>query len=123
MKKRRALRPGEQSQLAVFYEIWAERPHVSEVSGLPLVDPPEDRTDEAGMKAWLSQFSHLLPKGAYRKYKKDKGNIILKTAGEHALWEKHKGRVTAHCDPRWVHGWTRITNLYVSLYREANLRK
>ncbi len=107
------------SQLTIFKQIWQERPHFSELSGLPLVRMPEGEEweDEYHVRAWVSQFSHLLPKGTYKKYKADKRNIILKTTEEHEQWEtiKNKERLLS-LDPRW--GW--IIECYEQLKREAN---
>lgn len=69
----------------VFQEIWVERPHVSQVSGMPLGDE---------MKPIF--FSHVLSKGAYPKFRLLKENIWLETPGEHMEWES-KSRE----DPKW----------------------
>ena len=102
MRPRAKKRPGAVSQLDVFWKIWRERPHFSEVSGLPLVDPPEDRDDEVGMRAWLSQFSHILPKGTYRGLKHAEENIVLKTIHEHEMWETRKSELRGRAEWEWV---------------------
>ncbi len=69
--------PNNQSEIEVFNEIWAERPHVSELSGLPL---PYDKSN---MKMWVCQFLHVIPKGKSPKLRYDKRNILLGTPDEH----------------------------------------
>jgi hypothetical protein len=62
-------------ELEVFKEIWEERPHVSEVSGLTIY-----RFD-------IRCFSHILTKGAYGRFRLKKDNILLVTPEEHNQWE------------------------------------
>ena len=114
MRKRAPKKPGEISQIEFFMGIWNERPHVSEISGLPLVDPPDDWEDAAAVRAWLSQASHILPKGSYKKMKYDPRNVVLKTAHEHELWETKKW--TLRDDPKW--DW--VFRLEEALKAEAN---
>lgn len=124
MRKRRKKKPGETSQMDVFKAIWEERPHVSEVSGLPLVPMPEDFQDEQAVIAWVSQFSHLLPKGSYLLAKKDPRNIVLKTRTEHFLWEtlKYKGirqAIAEESIPN-IEGWIKVCDLRDQLMEEYN---
>jgi len=63
------------SQLEMFKEIWNERPHVSQISGKLLVG--QDHPN------WVGQFEHVLPKGAFPKWKFNKNNIWLMTFEEH----------------------------------------
>lgn len=124
IRKRRKLRPGETSQMDVFRAIWEERPHVSEVSGLPLAPEPEDWKNEAQVIAWVSQFSHILPKGSYLAAKKDPKNIVLKTRGEHLLWEtlKYNGIRAAIEDGSidYPEGWTKVCDLRDELLEKYN---
>jgi len=127
MRPRAKLKSGQQSQVAFFLEIWSEREHVSEISGLPLIDTPDDWEDEAHVKAWLSQFSHVLAKGQYRRFKDRKDNILLKTAAEHEFWEKNKPNArnayVATPDAKRVgthDGWMMCDRLYIRLRDEAN---
>ena len=101
--RKRAERKGP-AQMDVFRQIWAERPHVSEVSGEPLGDVLQPIF-----------FSHLLPKGAYRKYKLDPRNIVLKTPDEHREWHEQGPRNLI-----FVRGWAEICDRYFDLMREAN---
>lgn len=64
-------------QFDLFLEIWNEREHKSEISGIPLKEP-------------LSiYFHHILPKRKYKKAALDKNNIILLTWDEHDNVEKN----------------------------------
>lgn len=73
-------------ELALFNEIWDERPHVSEIA-------PHKPLYPKGHALWINQFSHLCIKGQYEAGRLDKRNIILKTPDEHTLWEHHKDRI------------------------------
>lgn len=57
---------------AFFLNIWAERPHYSQVSGGWLGNE---------IKSWM--LDHLLPKSDYPELKYEKDNIILCTFDEH----------------------------------------
>lgn len=129
IRKRAKRKVGELSQVEVFQLIWEDRPHVSQISGLPLVPEPDDKTDELAMKAWIRQFSHLLPKGTYRRLKSDQRNIWLKTSAEHDFWERHKVRsarafkeaiLKGQRPPGTFLGWQRCCNQYQTLIAEAN---
>jgi hypothetical protein len=74
-------------QLDLFKEIWAERPHVSFVSGKPVY-----------FIAWT--FAHVLSKGAYPAFKLKKENIILLTPEEHYKLdhETHKAKADKSFD-------------------------
>jgi len=56
-------------------DIWNSRPHVSELSGKPLL--------QIGNYYWHYQFLHILPKGSYPEYKLNPDNILLGTPEEH----------------------------------------
>lgn len=62
-------------------EIWDERPHRSEISGLHLFP--------IGHFKWHWQFAHVLSKGAYPAFKFRKENIMLITPDEHENQEKY----------------------------------
>ena len=57
-------------ELFVFREIWSERPHVSQISGTPILFD-------------VRCFHHVLTKGAYPEHRLNKENIILLTKREH----------------------------------------
>ena len=64
----------EQSLWPLYREIWAERAHVSAISGEPL---------EGRIKSWM--FDHLLEQEKYPHLRGDKNNIILCTFAEHEV--------------------------------------
>lgn len=68
------------SQLEMFEEIWAEREHVSELSGKPLLPK--------GHCQWHWQFLHVLSKSSYPSYRLNKDNIMLGLPEEHAIQER-----------------------------------
>ncbi len=65
-------------ELDLFVEIWNERPHISEVSGKPI------KYFNVGC------FSHILPKGQFKRFRLKKENIVLKTLEEHFDWTFNK---------------------------------
>lgn len=65
----------ERTEMDVFLELWEERPHVSELSGLPLLPK--------GNIKWHFQFLHVLPKGKFPSLRLSKKNILLGTPEEH----------------------------------------
>lgn len=77
-------------ELQVFIEIWNERPHISEVSGIAL-------------KAFnVCNFSHILTKGAYPGFRLKKENIVLKTFDEHQMWEFQAHKLKELPEWKWV---------------------
>ena len=88
-------------ELKVFKEIWAERLHVSEISGRFLPFPAHAK--------WIWCFSHILPKGNYPELRLDKSNIVLMAPAiqpqdecEHTLWEHHKSSLRDKKEWQWV---------------------
>lgn len=59
----------------LYNEIWNERPHVSELSGKPLLPK--------GHYKWHWQFLHVLNKGRFPSMKFRKENILLALPEEH----------------------------------------
>jgi hypothetical protein len=55
-----------------FLSIWKKKPHLSEISGIPLIGEPSS-----------AYFHHILPKSKYPEAKFDEDNIILLTFDEH----------------------------------------
>lgn len=84
----------ERSMMAFFDEIWAERPHVSEIDGVYLL--PKSH------KLWHWQFSHLLPHGLYKKMKFNKRNIVLKTVQQHQDWQFAQHKLKDKKEWKWV---------------------
>jgi len=68
-------------QKQLFAYVWATRPHVSELSGKPLLYPNSNK--------WHHQFLHVLSKGAYPSYRLNPDNILLGTPEEHAKQEEY----------------------------------
>jgi len=101
MKKRAASNPG---WWFIALEIWDERSRVCEVCGVSLGDEPRPEF-----------FSHLLPRGGYRKYKLFKPNIVLKCDTCHHTWH-HEGPNKL----RFFSKWEPVCELYYTLQREAN---
>lgn len=67
------------NQSEMFAHIWETRPHVSEISGNPLVPKGHFKHH------W--QYAHILSKGAYPEFKLRPDNIILLTPTEHEQQE------------------------------------
>lgn len=108
LRKRREKSVG---QYDLFKKIWAERPHVSFLTGKNL---PEN----VPIEIWLSYFAHCLSKGKYIRYRLNKDNIILLDPEEHALLDQgtEDSRAiyeeTHHCD------FTKIYELKEKLRQE-----
>lgn len=77
-------------ELQLFIEIWNERPRISEVSGIALRDFNP------------CNFSHILTKGAYPRYRLNKENIVLKTFYEHQEWEFRAHTLKDKPEWKWV---------------------
>lgn len=88
----------------IALEIWDERPRVCGVCGVSLGDDPRPEF-----------FSHLLPRGSYRKYKLFKPNIVLKCRSCHNTWHKEGPKILIY-----VPEWKAVCELYYTLQREAN---
>jgi hypothetical protein len=70
------------TQKQMFEWIWETRPHVSELSGEPLLPK--------GHFKWHWQFLHVLPKGSYPSMKLDPDNILLGLPDEHSHQERYE---------------------------------
>ena len=77
---------GQSGQKDMFNQIWQDRPHISQISGLKL--------HPQGHDLWHWQFAHIISKGAYPSYKLNPDNICLMTAGEHSLWDNARHKCT-----------------------------
>lgn len=84
-------------------EVWSKRPHACEVCRVPIAF------------ATPANFSHLLPRGSYRKYKLDTRNVRIQCAECHHEWHDRGPAALFHED-RW---WRTVT-LYRELCDEAN---
>lgn len=63
-------------ELAIFREIWSERPHVCQVTGVFLGDEFN-----------ISFFSHVVPKSLSNELRLDKRNIWLELPTIHYEWD------------------------------------
>ena len=68
------------NQTELFAYIWETRPHISEVSGKPLLYP--------GSTKYHWQFAHILAKGHFPSYKLNPDNIMLMLPDEHERQEE-----------------------------------
>jgi hypothetical protein len=79
----------------LFDLIWEERSHISQVSGKPLI---VDKNNPF----FYHQFSHILTKGAYPRFRGLKENIVLKTTTEHYNWEFKRQALKDLPEWKWV---------------------
>lgn len=88
----------------VALEVWDERPHNCEVCSVPLGD-----------ECAPIFMSHLLPRGSYRKYKRDHRNIRVQCPECHSRWHKYGPEAL-----QWSFRWRSTCDLYFQLRNEAN---
>jgi hypothetical protein len=74
-----------EQDIAFFKEIWDERPHKCQVTGV-----------ELGDEFNVVHFSHILTKGSYPKFRHYKKNLILMSFEAHQQWE-----FTDRKHPKW----------------------
>ena len=88
-KKRKPFIRAVTGELELFKEIWNERPHISEMSGIkiPMFD--------------IRCFHHILTKQAYPQYRLVKENIVILTRHEHATVHAHSWDNLIEKDNRW----------------------
>jgi len=84
--------------------VWNKREHKCEVWGIPLGDEPSP-----------INFSHLLPRGSYRKYKLDERNLVIKCPAHHHQWHAEGAE-----NLKDVLEWKPTCDLYFQLRSEAN---
>lgn len=70
-------------EMKMFLEIWSEREHKSELSGVKLPYGMDN------MKMWVCQFLHVLPKGKFPSMRLNKRNIMLATPIEHEYQDRY----------------------------------
>ena len=95
----------------LFDLLFEERAKVSQVSGKPLI------SDKNHFQFYW-QFSHILTKGAYPKYRGLKENIKLVTPEEHDLWEHHKDKIKD--DPKWQWVFDKAEQLKSKYHEKSN---
>lgn len=86
----------------VFKRIWESNPHECLTCGVHIKE------------ARAINFSHLLPKGTYPKYRLDPRNIVLQCGGCHQRWHIYHSALRDHKN------WSRFFNRYDTLYEEAH---
>lgn len=64
-------------QRELFFYVWNNRPHISEISGAYL-----------GHEAVAHFFAHIIGKGAYPSFKLREDNIVLLTREEHYAFDQ-----------------------------------
>lgn len=83
-------------EMDVFLDLYVKHDGLSAVSGLPLEYPP-------GHERFHCQFSHILPKGSYRRYQTLPENIVPCLYAEHRQWEEERNREKlAAINPKWI---------------------
>lgn len=87
--------------------IWIKRDRKCEVCGWSM--------DFIGDEPYPSVFSHLLPRGSYRKYKTDERNVIIKCPNCHNMWHRI-GPTHLQEDKEWA----AVCARYFALRNEAN---
>ena len=98
IRKRKPRKDG-MTQPKLFKLIWETREHKCEVCGVPIDEPT------------LTNFSHLLGKGAYPSMKFDPRNVEVWCEKCHHEWTFNKGDLGK---------WWRVTGKCDALRREAN---
>lgn len=110
-KKKKQYRRQPTGELEVFMQIWKDRPHVSEVSGKPLLP--------IGHPDWIKQFSHILSKGAFPAFRLYKDNIKLVLPDEHQQWETGS-RDTLRQQPEWNWVFEEYEILRIEYFQKAD---
>lgn len=93
-------------ELELFEQIWAERPHVSIVSG--------ELLDQHALMYFPNLFHHVLPKKNYSRYRLNKDNIVLLTPLEH-LRIHSLGRESLL---KYHQGFQKVLDMYEELREE-----
>jgi hypothetical protein len=87
--------------------VWSKRERKCEVCGWSMEFMESD--------PYPGVFSHLLPRGSYRKYKTDERNVIIKCPSCHGIWHA--------VGPKYLKDdkkWAKVVALYNELRAEAN---
>lgn len=91
-------------ELEVFKMIWEERPHICQVSGRQLTKD-------------TVHFSHILPKGAFPRYRLLKENIWLVHHEIHDEWERG-----SRSQPKFAQKLAKYEELKIRYERERQQR-
>jgi len=102
MKKRSDSNPGWYGWALV--ELWPNVDHECCVCGTPIEEPVPH------------VFSHLLERGAYKRYARDPRNVVIMDLRCHDHWHSNKARIL-ESPPK---EWKEVAELYLALRDEAN---
>lgn len=92
-------------ELNLFLALWRENRHnwISRISGADLVPPLFDEDGRLlNGRTFVSQLSHILPKGTYPDLRLEPVNIIFKTVEEHRLWTEERRNLLDKPEWQWV---------------------
>lgn len=103
------------SQSELFDKIWADRPHMSQISGEWLYD--KGQAHLGGSDLYYRQFMHVLGKKAYPDFITFEYNIVLGTHYEHDQYD-NKGV----SDMKGHSGWEWLLELKEALKTHYNVR-
>lgn len=98
-KKIKPLKTLKNDEYNLFKEIWNERPHKSEVSGIPI-----DKFDK-------KNFHHILTKGAYPEHRLNKDNIVILTFNEHRQAHDNTWEELIVINKAWEHIYKKYINI------------
>ena len=96
------------NQTELFNYLWETRPHVSEISGCVLFGKNHPM--------WHWQFSHVLSKGAFPKFKLKKENVWLMLPREHTLVTEHPEQTKLL--PEWKSYWEEYELLRIKYFEK-----
>lgn len=103
LKKSEKQKQITQADIAFYEEIWAERPHRCEVTGIGL-----------GEEFNVVFFSHILTKGSYPRFRHNKKNIVLMSFEAHQEWE-----FTDRKHPKWNRWRDLAEELIIEYYKKT----
>lgn len=96
------------NQTALFNYLWDSKPQVSEISGCLLFGKHHSM--------WHFQFSHVLSKGAFPKFKLKPENIWLMLPSEHILLTEHPEKTKLL--PEWKTYWEEYELLRIEYFKK-----
>lgn len=102
-------------EMELFKKIWEAMPHpkMSDLDDSPLPFKP-------GEDGFASQFSHLLPKGAYPKQRLMAENIMVVTPSQHDEWSYVKEKSEAWLEYNNYSEWIPWVEKFRALRLKAN---
>lgn len=106
MSRKSRIRPRSKrnkGEADIYELIWNSRPHQCEVCERPIESPVP------------ANFSHLLPKGSYSRFKRDERNIRIQCQRCHDLWHEHGPKILQYST-----SWIVTCSRYIALRDEYN---